>query len=80
MVPWSDYGLVETPIATVSDWVLMKIEEVSVTLGLSSEGLEHLAWELFAKLEKRVVVRPTKECTRGSKNSERIPRELKNLS
>lgn len=55
LVPWLDCDLDETQIATVSDWVLQKIEEVSEVLGLSFDGLEDMAWELFAELEKRAV-------------------------
>lgn len=53
---------------------------MSEVLGLSFEGLEHITWELFAELEKKAVVRQVRECTEGSKNSGKIPRELRNLS
>lgn len=42
----------EVPITSVSEWVLEKIEVVSGVLGLSFVGLETMAWELFAELEK----------------------------
>lgn len=53
---------------------------MSEALGLSFDGLEHMAWELFTELEKRAAVRIVSECNGGSKNSGKIPRELRNLS
>lgn len=51
VVAWFDQSMEETPLASVSKWVLSKVEEVSKILGLSFEGLEVLAWELFAELD-----------------------------
>lgn len=48
-------------------------------LGLSFEGLEPIAWELFTELEKREVARQT-ECEGRRANKERIPREIRNLN
>lgn len=78
LVERSEQGLDELPIATVSEWVLQKMEEISYVLGLSSEGLEVLAWELFAELEKRESGRQAKrEGASGNRGS--LSRELKNL-
>lgn len=69
LVPWPDCDLDETPIATISDWVLQKIEEVCEVLGLSFDGLKYMAWELFVELEKRAVVRNNNSCKGGGTNN-----------
>lgn len=53
MVPWLDQSLEEISSLVVSEWVLNTIEHVNEALGLSFEDPKHLAWELFAELEKR---------------------------
>lgn len=56
-----------------------KIEEVNAVLGLSFEGLKLMAWELFAELERREMIRQGGG-TRGIDMRRWVPRELKNLS
>lgn len=56
LVPWPDLEVDEPPLSSILAWVLQKIEMVSGVLGLSFDGLEHLAWELFAELKKRATV------------------------
>lgn len=79
LVPWLDHLLEEDPILTISDWVLNTIEQVSGVLGVSFKGIEHLAWELFAKLEKRIVPIQGQGMDRETGDKAKMSKELKNL-
>lgn len=78
-VGWPVLGTEEPPINVVSEWVMEKIEEVSAVLGLLFKGLESMAWELFAELEKREMNSQGRG-KRGSDMRCHVPREIKNLS
>lgn len=80
LVPWPDKLMEESSLLTVSNWVLNAKEQVSGVLGLSFEGLEHMAWELFAELEKRAPSNQGQGMDRGNERKTKISRELKNLS
>lgn len=79
MVLWSNQNIEETPLASVSEWVLSRVEEVSKILGLSFEGLEDLAWELFVELEKREAAQLGEGTHISKVREEKIHREVKNL-
>lgn len=55
------------------------MEQVSKVLGLSFDGLEQMAWELFAKLEKRATHKQAHGKDRGNGEKARLVRKLKNL-
>lgn len=48
---------------------------MSEVLGLSFEGLKHMAWELFVELEKRAPTKPSNDSSREKTKK----RELRNL-
>lgn len=79
LVPRVDQTLEETPISTVSDWVLNSIKQVSEILGLSFKGLEAMAWELFVELEKKAPPNANQGLKRDLVEKAKIPREVKNL-
>lgn len=79
LVPWLDQPLDETPISSVSEWVLNTMEQVSEVLGLSFDGLEQMVWELFAELEKRALMSQGLDTDRGDRDKCRVHRKLKNL-
>lgn len=56
-----------------------KIGQVSGVLDLSFEGLEHLAWKLFAELEKRATIKQGQGVDKGTGEKAKLSRELKNL-
>lgn len=61
------------PILEVSSWVLETMDEVSHFLGVSFEGVEKQAWELFIELGKRGSIRGLK------RKGMRLKREVRNL-
>lgn len=61
------------PLSDVSRWVLNQIKEVSKFLGMSFEGVEQQAIDLFMALEREMALQGSKQ------RHVRVHREVRNL-
>lgn len=81
LVTWYVPEMDVTPLAEVSKWVLQKMQVVSEVLGVSFDGLEVAAWDLFAELERCSNNKENEKTRKVVKEGrERISQEIKNLS